>query len=321
DRDLPVRALDVDDDRDGHDHHPGEDQEIHVRAFGLVLEGGPGLDHGLRHTGDDAGEDDQRDAVADAALGDLLAEPHDEGGAGGEGDDGEEAEAPALDVVGDDALVAGLDALEVARDAEALDDGEDDGAVAGPLGDLAPAHLALFRELFQGRDDDRQQLEDDAAADVRHDAEREDRELLQRAAGEEVEKIEESAAGLDRLLHHHPVDAGGGDEHADAVDGQQAEREGEPLAQLLDAEQVREGVGERHVDSPESSEVYQAFLAAAAAFFSSALRCCGVTFGWTTISSTLPPAFSIFSRAEAENFLAITLTPLVNSPSPRALIP
>ena len=31
--------------------------------------------------GDDAGEDDQRDAVADAALGDLLAEPHDERGA------------------------------------------------------------------------------------------------------------------------------------------------------------------------------------------------------------------------------------------------
>ena len=32
--------------------------------------------------GDDAGEDDQRDAVADTALGDLLAEPHDERGAG-----------------------------------------------------------------------------------------------------------------------------------------------------------------------------------------------------------------------------------------------
>jgi hypothetical protein len=37
-------------------------------------------DH-ARQTGDDAGEDDQRDAVADAARGDLLAEPHQEHGA------------------------------------------------------------------------------------------------------------------------------------------------------------------------------------------------------------------------------------------------
>ena len=33
---------------------------------------------------DDAGEDEQRHAVADAALGDLLTQPHDEGGAGSE---------------------------------------------------------------------------------------------------------------------------------------------------------------------------------------------------------------------------------------------
>ena len=39
---------------------------------------------------DDAREDDQRDAVADADLGDLLAEPHDEDGAGGQREDGHE---------------------------------------------------------------------------------------------------------------------------------------------------------------------------------------------------------------------------------------
>jgi hypothetical protein len=44
---------------------------------------------------DDAGEDDQRDAVADAALGDLLAQPHDEHRAGGERQDDHQAEAPA----------------------------------------------------------------------------------------------------------------------------------------------------------------------------------------------------------------------------------
>ena len=49
----------------------------------------------------DAGEDDQAHPVADAALGDLLAQPHDEGGAGGEGQHGHQPEAePGLSTIG-----------------------------------------------------------------------------------------------------------------------------------------------------------------------------------------------------------------------------
>ena len=48
-----------------------------------------------RQADHDAGEDDERDAVADAALGDLLAEPHDERGPGRQGQHREEAETPA----------------------------------------------------------------------------------------------------------------------------------------------------------------------------------------------------------------------------------
>ena len=40
----------------------------------------------LRQASDDAGHDDQRDAVADAAAGDLLADPHQEQGAADEAD-------------------------------------------------------------------------------------------------------------------------------------------------------------------------------------------------------------------------------------------
>ena len=47
---------------------------------------------GVRQVGDDAGEDDQRDAVADAARGDLLAEPHQEHGAADQRDDRRDAE-------------------------------------------------------------------------------------------------------------------------------------------------------------------------------------------------------------------------------------
>ena len=42
------------------------------------------LGQGRRKLGDDAGHDDQRNAVAHAARGDLLAEPHEEDGAAGE---------------------------------------------------------------------------------------------------------------------------------------------------------------------------------------------------------------------------------------------
>ena len=44
--------------------------------------------------GHDAGKDDQRDTVADTALGDLLTQPHDEGRTGGQGDDRHQAETP-----------------------------------------------------------------------------------------------------------------------------------------------------------------------------------------------------------------------------------
>ena len=48
---------------------------------------------------DDAHEDDQRHAVADAALGDQLTEPHDEGRAGRQGEHHDAA--PVRRVVGD----------------------------------------------------------------------------------------------------------------------------------------------------------------------------------------------------------------------------
>ena len=56
---------------------------------------------------DDVDEDDQRDAVADAALGDLLAEPHDEDRAGGLGDHHRQDEAEArVGTIGDAAADA-----------------------------------------------------------------------------------------------------------------------------------------------------------------------------------------------------------------------
>ena len=49
----------------------------------------------VREADDDTGEDDQRHAVADAAFGDLLAEPHDKGRAGGQRENRHQREAEA----------------------------------------------------------------------------------------------------------------------------------------------------------------------------------------------------------------------------------
>ena len=71
-------------------------------------------------------------------------------------------------------------------DAGRLQDRQRDGQVPGVLGELRLAGRALLLQGLQPRDHHDQQLNDDAAGDVRHDAEREDRQLEQRATAEQV---------------------------------------------------------------------------------------------------------------------------------------
>ena len=118
----PVPALD-EHDRADHQHHQHEQEDDpdrpHLAGAQLIERG----DHGQRQADDDAGEDDQRHAVADAALGDLLAQPHDERRAGAA------ASAPSCSRKLQPGLVDQRDAaghlgrpLEEQRDAERLDE-------------------------------------------------------------------------------------------------------------------------------------------------------------------------------------------------------
>ena len=84
DRDPALAFLD-EDDRDD-DAEDDERQQHDEDLIGVVP---PGLD-ARQDAGDDRGEDQQRDAVADAALGDQLAHPHEQGRTGGEADDDQE---------------------------------------------------------------------------------------------------------------------------------------------------------------------------------------------------------------------------------------
>ena len=138
--------------------------------------------------GDDAGEDDQRDAVADAARGDLLAEPHQEHGAAEQRDDGRNAEEPAR--IADEAVAA----FKADRNAIGLQRAEQHRAVAGVLVDDLAALLAFLLQLLKRRNDGGHQLNDDGGGNIRHDAEGEDRHALDGAARKHVEKAEDAAA-------------------------------------------------------------------------------------------------------------------------------
>ncbi|MEY9851678.1 hypothetical protein ABH923_001356 [Leifsonia sp. EB41] len=186
-RDAALRLLDEDDggddqetDRNHHQHH----------LDALRLADGP---EGARELRRDRGEDQEGHTVADAALGDELTHPHDEAGAGGHGDDHEHDGVPG--VVRDElrALRDGRGAEEGAGagdgdEGRRLEDAQRDREIAGVLRELRLAGLALLVEGLEAWDDHAQQLHDDRRGDVRHDAEREDREFEESATREQIDQ-------------------------------------------------------------------------------------------------------------------------------------
>ena len=96
DRDPALTLLD-EDDRD--DHRQGDERHHHDEDLVRVV---PPLGDPARDRGGDRGEDHQRDPVADPALGDQLAQPHQQGAAGGQADHDQEELAEGE--VADDAV-------------------------------------------------------------------------------------------------------------------------------------------------------------------------------------------------------------------------
>ena len=126
----PLGPLHIDDaahheDRDG-PHH--QQQHAADLAFVRLLQGTADGTGESRHN---AGEDEHGDAVAHPLLGNLLPQPHEEHGAGHQGDDGGEVEGRAR--------VVGHGLQQTHRHPGRLQQCEDQGAVSGVLGDLAAA--------------------------------------------------------------------------------------------------------------------------------------------------------------------------------------
>ena len=144
DQQPALRALhehDEGDHDDGHDDHQ-QDQAGRQRALAAQLKH---VGDRRRQFSDDAGQDDQRNAVADAARGDLLTQPHQEHCAAGQRHRGREQEEHAG--FADDVTRA----LQTDGDAIGLEDRQDHRQVAGVLVEHLAAGLALFLEGLEFR--------------------------------------------------------------------------------------------------------------------------------------------------------------------------
>ena len=109
-----------------------------------------------RQARQDAGEDEEREAVADLLLGHEFADPHQEHGAGRDGrHDGHDVERVGL---GQDLE---LRLLEQLNQGERLEHGQRHGQIAGPLIDALLARFPVLLDLLKPRDDHAEELEDD----------------------------------------------------------------------------------------------------------------------------------------------------------------
>ena len=146
------------------------------------------VDHAARQADHNAGKNQQRHSVAYAALGNLLAQPHDERAARGQGQHGHQPELPAR-IERETAL------FQADRDAERLHRAQNHRDVARPLRNLLAPQFAFFLQLGQRLIDHRQQLQNDRCRNVGHDAQGKNRHAAQLAARKQIDKSQQRSAG------------------------------------------------------------------------------------------------------------------------------
>src|SRR6185437_11752077 len=174
-----------------------------------------------RQTRDDAGKEDQPDAVADAAARDLVGEPHGENAAGREHDYGAELEdRPGI------AHQRNAHRLQADGNRQRLGRGENHGAYASVMIETISIDRATQQLLPNGV----HQQQRDRGADVGCEAEGEDRHPAGGTAGENVEPA--GAVSLEYLLQHRELDAGQRDMGAEPVDYERAQGDADAPPEL-----------------------------------------------------------------------------------------
>src|SRR5579872_2597583 len=286
-RDAALAALDENDEAD-HGQHQGDQDEQGQAGEGPPLLGGrfgPQIVEAARQADHDAGKNDQGHAIAHTALADLFAEPHDEGRAGGEGQDGHQGKGDA-GVINQGLTVGTVLMLQGEGNRQRLQDAEQDGEIARVLRNFAAAEFALFLQALEIRPGHGHQLQNNGGGDIGHDAQGEDGEPAEIAAAEQVDDAQDRSMILPTELGENVrIDARGGQESAQPVNRQYSQRKQDALTQVGNTKHIGEGLKKLVHD----------------------------------IRSILPPARAIFSSADLLKACARTVSEVFNSPSPRIL--
>ena len=234
-RDIPSRRFNVNDDRDQCDHDDDEEHDAEGRSCITAANAFRDLSQATRQPNDDTCEDEQRDAVADTAFGDLFTEPHHEDRAGRKRDDDHRRRNPA---VCDD-----LVPREPCRNKESLNGTKANGRIARPLIQLLSADLAFFLDLLYRRREHRHQLHNDRRSDIRRNAKSKDRDRAEVSAREKVQYPEQRACNIGpNCFETNFIDSGCCNVSTKAIDRQKSERKEDPLPQLGDPEHILDRV-------------------------------------------------------------------------------
>ena len=173
--------LDIDNTDD--DHESDHNEEQYGKEVGFTASQRLENVHAaVGNTGDDPCEDDEGDPVADAFFGNHFAHPHEHGSTcrerNGQNHYGEEVE-----------IVHGTLQIEGHRDG--LHESEDHTTVAGERSHFLSAFRSLFREIFEIRDDDGQQVHNNRSVDVRHDPHGEQTDIFKGTARNNINKAKD----------------------------------------------------------------------------------------------------------------------------------
>ena len=286
-------ALALDDQNNGidHDHeenyHQDADGDAAVRARGKMKL--PKALESIGHAAKNTGGDDKGYAVAHAALRDLLAEPHKEGGAGRKADDEERDEEHGgyhVDAVVDQG--SGQNA--------ALHNADDDRQVTDVLIDLIAAGFAFPGETLQRGNDAGGQLNYNGGGDVRHDTKSHDGHVADTAAGKHIHHVEQVLVHAgEHFANFGNVDAGSPDAACQTINTKHKQGEDDPLPEFLDAEHVTKRF-------PHNGP-YK-----------------GLIMNYSCFPLEMePPAALIFSSAAGLHLSATTVTATLSSPLARTL--
>ena len=186
-----------------------------------------------------AGEYNQRDAVADAPFRNQLAQPHQEHRSGGHrqhgGDGGHQR------IAGEAHIGQHIGLLQQNQLGEGLGNGNGHRSPVGNPVHFDAARFALPRHRLQLRDDRREQLHNDGRRDVGEHPQRHDAHAPQRAPGEQIQEPQQLVVA-EQVFQRRRVQARDGDVRHQPVQGQHRQGEQDFRPQVGQAEGVKGGL-------------------------------------------------------------------------------